>query len=181
MRPIFTVHAGEFLVGEYIEQTFKDKNVWVPTKDRGLDLLITNETNSKSLSVQVKFSRDFLPTMKLEAHARKELRSCTWFSLDRDKIARSVAEVWVFVLLGFETKSRDFLAISPQEILRRLEKIDPQKARYQVYIWVTNQDRAWLTRGVTKDEQLRISEGTFHDELRDVSAALNNWERVEAL
>jgi hypothetical protein len=31
MRPLFTVHAGEFLVGQHIESSFKDKNVWVPT------------------------------------------------------------------------------------------------------------------------------------------------------
>jgi hypothetical protein len=71
MRPIFTVHAGEFLVGQYIESRFKGTNVWVPTKDRGFDLLITNGTHKKTLSLQVKFSRDFLPTMKLEPSALK--------------------------------------------------------------------------------------------------------------
>jgi len=53
MRPIFTVHAGEFLVGQHIESKFKDKNVWVPTKDLGLDLLVTNKSNKRALSVQV--------------------------------------------------------------------------------------------------------------------------------
>ena len=38
MRPMFTVHAGEFLVGQYIEGKLK-KNVWLPTKDVGVDLL----------------------------------------------------------------------------------------------------------------------------------------------
>jgi hypothetical protein len=41
MRPIFTVHAGEFLAGQYIEREFK-KNVWVPRKDTGIDLLVTD-------------------------------------------------------------------------------------------------------------------------------------------
>ena len=27
MRPIFTLHAGEYLVGEYLEKTFKDCRV----------------------------------------------------------------------------------------------------------------------------------------------------------
>ena len=39
MRPMFTVHGGEFLVGQHIEGSFKGKNVWVPTKNLGVDLL----------------------------------------------------------------------------------------------------------------------------------------------
>jgi hypothetical protein len=66
VRPLFTVHAGEFLVGQHIESTFKDKKVWVPTKDSGVDLLlVTNAENTKAITLQVKFSRDFLPIMKL--------------------------------------------------------------------------------------------------------------------
>jgi len=40
-------------VGQHIESKFKDKNVWVPTKDLGLDLLVTNKSNKRALSVQV--------------------------------------------------------------------------------------------------------------------------------
>jgi hypothetical protein len=39
MRPIFTIHAGEFIVGEHLERKFKGLNIWVPTKDTGVDLL----------------------------------------------------------------------------------------------------------------------------------------------
>jgi hypothetical protein len=76
MRPLFTVHAGEFLVGQHIEASFKDKNVWVPTKDGGVDLLVTNLANTKTVTLQVKFSRDFLPIMKLEPSVLKQLKSC---------------------------------------------------------------------------------------------------------
>jgi hypothetical protein len=47
---MFTLHAGEFLVGQYIEGNFKDKSVWMPTKDVGVDLLVTNAANTKTLS-----------------------------------------------------------------------------------------------------------------------------------
>jgi hypothetical protein len=33
MKPLFTVHAGEFLVASYIEQRFKDYLVWIPSRD----------------------------------------------------------------------------------------------------------------------------------------------------
>jgi hypothetical protein len=186
MKPLFTIHAGEFLVGQHIESQYKRLNVWVPTKDRGLDLLVTNDSNKRALSIQVKFSRDFLPMMKLEASARKQLRSCTWFALDGTKIAKSVADIWVLVLLGFEQRTQDFLVISPGDLLERLEKIDSGKAKqksgkYQVYVWVTKQGRAWLTRDLTKEDQLRIAANTYESKERELSSALNNWSRIEQL
>lgn len=62
MRPIFTVHAGEFLVAEHIEKQFKSLNVWVPTKDTGVDLLLTNPEKRKAISIQVKMSQDYRPS-----------------------------------------------------------------------------------------------------------------------
>lgn len=85
MKPIFTIHAGEYLVGSYIEENYKDYNVWIPSKDIGIDLLVTNSDNTRTVSIQVKFSKDFLIT-----HGRKEyqkyLLSCGWWTLNRDKI-----------------------------------------------------------------------------------------------
>jgi hypothetical protein len=37
-------------------------NVWIPTKDTGVDLLVSDRKNKKAVSLQVKFSRDFLAT-----------------------------------------------------------------------------------------------------------------------
>jgi hypothetical protein len=46
-------------VGDYIERKFPRVNVWVPTKDTGIDLLVSGKKNKRLLSLQVKFSRDF--------------------------------------------------------------------------------------------------------------------------
>src|SRR5438105_673883 len=62
MKPLFTIHAGEFLVASYIEQKFKDYLVWLPSRDSGVDLLLTDKHCKKAVSIQVKFSRDFLAT-----------------------------------------------------------------------------------------------------------------------
>ncbi len=59
MKPIFTIHAGEYLVGEYIERNFPEWNVWLPSRDTGVDLLVTNKRNQKVLPLQVKFSKDY--------------------------------------------------------------------------------------------------------------------------
>ena len=49
MKPLFTIHAGEYLVGSYIEKHFKKYNVWIPSKDTGIDLLVTNSKNNKTI------------------------------------------------------------------------------------------------------------------------------------
>jgi hypothetical protein len=33
MKTLFTVHAGEFLVGSEIEKRITGANVWIPSKD----------------------------------------------------------------------------------------------------------------------------------------------------
>jgi hypothetical protein len=182
MRPMFTVHAGEFLVGQYIEGKLK-KNVWLPTKDVGVDLLVTNSANTKTATLQVKFSRDFLPIMKLPPSVLTELKSCTWFSVDQNKLARSPAHYWVLVLLGFEKRTYDYVIIEPKGLLKKLQAIDDASPRYQVYVWVTKQkpERAWLTRKLNKEDQDQIARGTFKNLDRDVTEYLNNWSAIESL
>jgi hypothetical protein len=182
MRPLFTVHAGEQLVGQYIEQSFKGKNVWVPTKDLGVDLLVTNLTDKKMVTLQVKFSKDFLPIMKLEAPVIRKLRSCTWFTLEGSKLANSVADRWVFVLLGFEKRTYDYIVISPNELLTRLRTLHPNPSRrYQVYVWVTQQARAWLTRDLRKEDQQQIADNSFVHPIRDLTEYLNDWRAISDL
>jgi len=64
MRPIFTIHAGEFLVGDFIEQHFRNTNVWLPSKDSGVDLLVTNKKNQVTVSLQLKFRHTPLPAAR---------------------------------------------------------------------------------------------------------------------
>jgi hypothetical protein len=181
MRPLFTVHAGEFLVGQHIEGSFKDKNVWVPTRDVGIDLLITNSENTRATTLQVKFSRDFLPIMKLEPSVLKELKSCTWFSVNQKKLDQSPAHYWVLVLLGFEKRSYDYVIIEPKELMRRLKAIHGELPRYQVYVWVTKQEGAWLTRELKKEDQDQIAQGTFAGSDRDLTRHLNDWNAIRDL
>jgi hypothetical protein len=138
MRSIFTVHAGEFIVGEHLERTYEGLNVWVPAKDTGVDLLVTNSTNSKGVSCQVKFSRDF-PTTDMGPEFQTPMRVCGWFTLTPTKIANSSAQFWVFVLIGSKARSRDYVVIEPSDLFKRLKEIHPNdygRGRFQVYLWV---------------------------------------------
>jgi hypothetical protein len=78
LKPLFTIHAGEFLVDCEIERKFRRVNVWIPAKDTGIDLLVSNNDNSKTVSLQVKFSRDYLVT-----------------HLKRGRVSEGIAGLWM--------------------------------------------------------------------------------------
>ena len=180
MRPLFTIHAGEYVVGDFLERKYPNVNVWVPSKDTGIDLLVTDKKNTKTVSLQVKFSKDWLAT-HFEPTFQKQLRACGWWTLNREKLAKSNADYWVFVLVGFQRKSKDFVIIKPAELLKRLDTIHSKKARIQSYIWVTKKDKCWETRGLNKNEQLEVAHGKFNNRVRDFSNYHNNWSQIERL
>ena len=180
MKTLFTVHTGEFVVGDFIERTFRRVNLWVPSRDTGVDLLVTDSKNQKAVSLQVKFSRDFLAT-HMAAIFQKPLRACGWWSLNRQKIANSKADYWVFVLVGFERRSTDCVIIKPSELLARLDSIHGKVRTIQSYLWVTEKNRCWETRGLKRQEQLAIAQGQYSNGVRDLSEYLNKWSPVQAL
>jgi hypothetical protein len=181
VKPLFTIHAGEFLVGEFIETTFRSVNVWVPSKDTGLDLLITDSSNRRAVSLQVKFSRDFLATHMKEITFQRSLRACGWWKLSRKQIAESKADYWVFVLLGFAHRSTDFVVIEPAELLRRLDIIHGGAETIHSYFWVTNEKHCWETRGLKPQEQVEVAGGRFVNAVREFTHYLNRWESIQAL
>jgi hypothetical protein len=180
VRPIFTIHAGEFLVGEYLERTFKNVQIWVPAKDSGIDLLITNSRNTKAVSLQVKFSRDFLTT-HMETIFQQPMRACGWFTLNRAKIANSSADYWVFVLIGSKKRSHDFAVLRPLDLLSRFDIIHGEQRTIQSYIWVTESERCWETRNLKREDRLRIAHNTFENADRDFTKYLNDWATVRDL
>ena len=180
MRPLFTVHAGEFLAGDFIGRKFRNVDVWVPAKDRGIDLLVTDKECSKTVSLQVKFSRDYLVTSKL-AEFQKSLRACGWWTLDPKKIKKSPADYWIFVLAGFARRPTDFVIIKPTDLSKRLKKIHGQTAKFQCYLWVTKKEKCWETRGLKKNDHQAIAQETFSNSVRDFSDYLNNWQPIEKL
>ena len=181
MRPIFTVHAGEFLVGQHIEREFK-KNIWVPTKDTGVDLLVTNQKNTKTISLQVKFSKDFLSIMKLPESVLGGLRSSAWFTLDREKIRRSTADLWVFVLAAFTKRPPDYVVIKPSELVKKLDALGGTSEKpIQTYILVTKHKKCWLARGLSNADHEAISKNQFENRNRDLTAYLNGWDSIKSL
>jgi len=184
MRPLFTINAGEFVVGDFIEKMYREKkyrlNVWHPSKDTGVDLLVTDGKNQKTISLQVKLSHNFLAT-DMHANHRKKLRAMSWFSLDRQKIDNSKADYWVFVLVDFTGGSRDFVIIEPSQLLARLDKIHNTWKITPSYLWVTKDNHCWETRGLKRREQDAIDHGQYANKDRDFTEYLNDWAPVREL
>jgi hypothetical protein len=180
MRPLFTIHAGELLVGDYLEKKFRHVNIWIPARDSGVDLLVTDRTNRRPVSLQVKFSRDWLVTHGRAQH-QKALRASGWWSLNRKKIAASRADYWVFTLIGFANRSRDYIVVARRELLRRLDKIHGRTSRFDLYLCVTEKEKCWDTRNLKLEDVELIAEGKYRNAARDFSAFLNNWEPISRL
>jgi hypothetical protein len=180
VKPIFTIHAGEYLVGSYIENKFKNLSVWLPTKDTGIDLLVTDNKNKKAVSVQVKFSKDFL-AMNRSDILRQELKAIGWWSLNREKIQKSSADLWVFVLYALDQKKFDFIIIPSRELLKRFQSIHGKERNIQTYFSVTKKNKCWETRNLKKADQVRIALDEYKNTQRDFTQHLNNWAPLRAL
>lgn len=179
MRPLFTVHAGEYLVGTHIEQTHPKRRVWMPAKDTGIDLLVTDSRNRRAVSLQVKFSKDFNPTHR-PVLLQNRLRATGWWTHQPQKIQTSQADFWVFVLPSFIEHETSFIIVPPTELLRRLRAIHGRTAkRIDSYLWVTRTKRCWEARGLPNADQELIAVDRFSDESYDFSEYLNAWQAIE--
>ena len=176
MKPLFTVHAGEYLVGSYIETNYPKWNVWVPSKDTGVDLLVTNPINTKAVSLQVKFSKDFSPTHR-PALLQKKLMAAGWWTHQEEKIKNSRADFWVFVLPSFTERQTSFIVIPPAELLRRLRRIHPKaEKRIHSYLWVTTTGHCWEARDLANADQ---DFDRFTGKDRDFTSFLDEWNSIE--
>lgn len=179
MKPLFTVHAGEYLVGSYIEKNFPKWRVWVPAKDTGIDLLITNHPNTRAVSLQVKFSKDFNPTNQANV-LQDKLRATGWWRHQAKKIKASKADFWVFVLPSFMEHETSFIIIPPADLLPRLRSIHEGCERtIHSYFSVTKTGRCWETRGLNKADLDLIASDRFRNTCRDFTLSLNAWHQIQ--
>lgn len=174
MCPMFTIHAGEYLVTDYIEQHYSKSQgvrVWVPSKDDGIDLLVTSKDCKRAVTLQVKFSKSYINVGDYD--------SSGWWVINRNKLINSNADFWVFVMPELDNNwkfdASFFLVISPKILLSRLVAIYGELPKYDVYF--TRKDRVIIqTRGLRKRDRIRLFEKPEGN--RDFSEYFDNWEKV---
>ncbi len=172
MKPLFTIHEGEFLVGDHITTKLGGKyDVWVPAKDSGVDLLVTDKgRRGKSVGLQVKFSLDFDSGGDLAPH----VEAASWFTLDPTKIRSSCADLWVFVILTLRHE-RHFVVIPTRELRKRI----PPGKRWTLYLWVYANRTCYDVRGLRKGEKLDAVHRGVRDRSRDFSEWLERWDLLQ--
>ena len=176
MKPLFTVHEGEFLVGAYINRHFKKKfEVWVPTKDEGVDLLVTRRRGKqRPVRVQVKFSRSY----GFKGVAPERFLARGWFTLKPKKIRSSKADLWVFVILTLQQQAV-YILVPTKELVKRIPKL-PGKM-WNLYPTAFKPRRCYDLRGLTKSEShLAVVDGP-RDKKRDYSCFLENWKLLDEM
>ncbi|WP_200918008.1 hypothetical protein [Jeongeupia sp. HS-3] len=167
------------MVATKIEENFPDARVWVPSKDDGIDLLVTNREHSKSISLQVKFSKDYLGN-NVKPEIAQGIKSGGWWTFNREKIETSPADYWILVTYSFHSRDFDFIFIKPSELVDLYDSLG-NRERINSYIWVTKSAQCWETRGLGKKEQISIANGTYNDPSRSLTSHLNNWSSIHAI
>jgi len=175
MKPIFTVDAGEFLIAKEFER--RGYWVWLPSKDTGIDLLVTDHTLKKSCPLQVKFSTDF--SISDSERIGHELKLCGLFQTDLAALKKSSARYWVLLIASFKLRKMAHLIISPRTLYERLSTIHGwQTGKRHFFVWITTDGICWETNGLRKHEQLAVARGEFKDELRNLTPWMNNFEPI---
>ena len=165
MQPMFTIHIGEFLVGEYINRKLgKEFEVWVPTKDTGVDLLLTRKKSlGKVVRLQAKFSRGF-------GLSKRELEAFGWFTLNPKKILASAADFWVFVILP-PSRKPSFIVVPIEELKKRIP--GDCHGTWHLYLKVTKEGKCFNTRGLPREEANQLMRGRVDRPLQDFSLFVN--------
>lgn len=172
MRPLFTIHAGEFLVGDYIKRRLSARfDVWVPGQDTGIDLLVTRKRRAPSaarpIALQIKFSRSFPGGPR----APSRLAS-GWFKLTPSKILSSRADVWVFVVLDLRQRAY-FVLIPTRELRRRIPRARPPV--WHLYLTFYKGRTCIDTRDLSPREHPTPPDYAVKDARRDYSDYVENW------
>jgi hypothetical protein len=135
------------------------------------------------LSVQVKFSKDFLGSRgstRTSPAIVARVKAGGWWTFDQKKLKNSAADLWVLVLYSFTKREHDFIIIEPQELLKRYSQLGKLQDKIQSYVWVTSSNRCWETRDLSKLQQDDVANDQYTDPVRDLSKYLNDWKSVEA-
>jgi hypothetical protein len=176
MKPLFTIHEGEFLVGDHINRQLGHKfDVWVPTKDSGVDLLVTRKRlRGKAVGLQVKFSRGF----NIREDMARHLIATSWFTLDPVKVRKSQADLWVFVILTLKHEEH-FVVIPTRELRKRMPR--GSDGKWNLYLWVFDDRSCYQVRDLGREETLDILHRGVRDRHRDFSQWLENWKLLDSL
>ncbi|MGQ0665652.1 MAG: hypothetical protein ACT4O4_01335 [Nitrospiraceae bacterium] len=140
---------------------------------------MSDAKNRKTVSLQIKFSKDFNPTHGSPL-LQSRLMAAGWWTHEPKKIRQSNADLWVFVLPSFVEKQTSFIILPPKDLLRRFRSIHgASNKRIHSYLRVTKTQRCWETRGLANADQELVALDRYSNVDRDFTVFLNAWRQLE--
>ncbi|MEO0371892.1 MAG: hypothetical protein AAF231_10580 [Pseudomonadota bacterium] len=191
MRPIFTIHAGEYLFGKKLKNMRPNADLWLPVKDKGIDFLLTDPDFKKPVGVQVKMSKDY-SDVEAKSEYEKALVAGGWFTFSRKKLEHSNADVWSLILVPWQKRETpQYINLRPHTLLNHLEAIHGRRDSYDLYPSVfrlkgegpkkTHQKLCVETRGLRASQRSDLVSGSLDLGPRDWCQFLDNWKLLESI
>jgi hypothetical protein len=175
MKPLFTLNAGEYLAGNELER--RGFVVWIPAKDTGIDLLVSDKSLKRVLPIQVKVSRDFSFEDSLRLH--EHVRATGWYTPRMEKVKNSPAAIWMFGIIKQGVKAIDWVIIPPQILYSQIAAVHHKKKGDQhIFIWISEKGRCWETNGLNKSDQYAIAREQYKNTKRELTPYLNDWKAI---
>ena len=133
---------------------------------------------SAGLKAKIEIFVSAVPTHTTE-EMQHNLKAIGWWSLTRTKIEESKADLWVFVIPSFFHPERQFILMTPKELLDILNRVHgSDAAKIQSYFSVTTKNRCWESRGLNKDDEESMAMHRYENQARDCTKYLNNWNAL---
>ena len=139
---------------------------------------MTNSKNNKAVSLQVKYSKDYVIT-HMKPEYQNKFRAWGWWTLNRDRIKKSRVDLWVFVMQSFVEKTIECVVLSPPTLLMILKRIHGNKKLFQTYMLVGCNNKCWETRGLNAEKTKLIASDHFKCADRDLTSFLDNWKPMK--
>lgn len=174
MKAHITIRKAKCVVANHINRRFGHKyDVWMPTKGRGVDLLVTRKRHrGRAVGLHVRSSRDY----EVEEKVRRDMVAGSWITLDPRKVRESQAELWVFVIMPLKRGQR-FIVIPTHDLRKRIPLHTAKIAH--LYLWVLKNGSSYQVRGLPKNERLDAPRCGVRDPHRDFSRWVENWRLLD--
>jgi len=187
MRSLFNIHAGEYLVGSKLETHQRKPNVWIPSKDVGIDLLVSCKNSKNLTSIQVKFSKDYnfckFPRRSQDDGSEDGFLAGGWWQFKSDKIVKSTADYWVLVLYSANKNiGTHFIVLKPAVLLSRLQSLrGHDKKTLNTYLEIHEKNKCFETRQLKKAGRQRLDQIDIKRDFtefldKDLNTIFEDWD-----
>jgi len=184
MDGIFTLPYSEFAVINRLNSHFKKRDgfsIFVPMsrQEKGIDLLILNTKNKKSVTVQIKSSRVYPPTKV------SEFEYYMWLHNFKDGIKKKSADYYMIIGLYPVYSTEDkissknkfwreiILCYSEKEIIDFLSKIKTKQGKPEKFFGYgfTAKEDVFVTRGL--DRNLNVNKHLLQNKIEKMKKRLS--------